>query len=215
MSPCAFCLPRWFPGLRPGAGILMLVVAGWMAGPAAALGDEEKEKKSEPKTSTKEASESKEAESKEAEAKESEARKKPRVFTNADLAKYAKKSTAKRQVSGKPQALAPPMPPPAADPGTARPRVNLPVDRLETMSLPDLETRRRELAELLTYLEKKVSWFKNPLQRPPEPPYGEELLDPTLSGGQEFQLTRTRIVAVRGRLQKVESLIHATSGPTR
>ena len=137
-------------------------------------------------------------------------KKKPRVFSNADLAKYAKKPATPAQPQGVRPSIAPADP---VSPEGRSPRITVPADDLENASVPDLEARRQELTELVSFLEKKVAWLKNPFLPRPEPPYGEELLDPSLSGGQEYQLSRSRIVTVRGRLQKVERLLSAANTP--
>ena len=139
--------------------------------------------------------------------------KKPRVITNADLAKYAKKSSAAPRVArtGSPASpvLATPDQPAAPGPGV---RIRLPGDDLDSATLPELETMRDELASLLRYLEVKFAWFRNPLLPAPDPPHGEEFLDPELSAAQDRELTRTRILSVRGRLQKAEALLASRGG---
>ena len=134
---------------------------------------------------------------------------KPRVFTNADLEKYSKPSKGRKVVRTPPVAALPPQEEVAPVP----PRSSLPVeDLLDAASLPDLEERQQELQELLAYLQAKVAWIKNPFLPQPIPPAGETLLDPSLGGGQELELTRSRAFAVETRLGKVRALIQAGGG---
>jgi hypothetical protein len=148
----------------------------------------------------------------EAKKKESAAKKKPRVITNADLEKYGKRPRPGQRTIVRPAPAVPlpadPEPPPPA--GRSLP----PEDRLDQATLPELEAREVELQALLSYLEAKEAWLRNPLLPAPPPPPGEVFLDPELSGAEEFEQTRSRAFSVRGRLGKVRLLIQSGGSQT-
>jgi hypothetical protein len=136
---------------------------------------------------------------------------KPRVITNADLEKYAKRNKQAPRVQTPPRPAAPPVEGPAEPPAPRTPGLP-PEELLEAASLPELEDREQELATLVDYLKAKEAWLKNPFLPRPTPPPGEVLLTEGVSGADELQRTRTRIFATEGRLQKVRVLIQAGGG---
>jgi hypothetical protein len=122
----------------------------------------------------------------------------PRVITNDDLKKYGSGSNA-----------GVPVPPtrPVPLPRPKRPEEPVievqPEDRLEDAPRPELEARQLELESLLAYLEAKLGWMKNPFLRRPTPPEGEVILDPALSGKQEWDRTYERAQDTRERLERL------------
>jgi len=171
-----------------GPLLTLCLCLGMMASPASVAGDDgqdKDEKASSSKTS------------------------KPRVITNADLEKYSKGGKGRRVVQ---KTAVVPLPL-QEEIAVAPPRSSLPPeDLLDAATLPDLEERRQELETLLTYLKAKEAWIKNPLLPQPIPPAGEKLLDPSLGGGQELLVTRSRAFAVETRLGKIRALLQAGGG---
>ena len=135
---------------------------------------------------------------------------KPRVFTNADLEKYSKAGKGRKVVQTPPARVLPL----EEEVAPAPPSRGLPVEDLLEATLPELEERQRELQELATYLRAKEAWFKNPFLRRPTPTAGETLLDPSISGAQQLQVTRSRIFAVEIRLGRIRALLQSGGSPT-
>jgi hypothetical protein len=121
----------------------------------------------------------------------------PRLITNEDLKKYGDGKAAV------PPAPTRPLPLPRNTPPVEPVAEVQPEDRLEDATRDELEARRGELEALLAYLEAKLGWMKNPFLRPPTPPAGEAILDPALSGKQEWDQTQARAQDTRERLERL------------
>lgn len=182
---------------KPSATILagMLALAGAL--PAAAGPAPEEDKKPE----------SKQEDAKPADGEQDKKGDAVRVITNKDLEKYGKPGSP----AARPVTVVPPAAGPAAPPeGEPLP----PEERLDgTVTVEELMQREAELAELLAYLEAKEFWFKNPLVPAPEPPPGEDLLDPGRTGAEQLRDTRVRIDDTRRRLDTVRALLRAAASP--
>ena len=183
--------------MRPSncsAVAIPLVVAMWLACvPFGARAGESEEGKSDPRAS---------------EEKDGDPAEKPRVITNQDLERYGKGDRGQRVAPARSPIPQPPAPAVREIPKELVP----PEDRLETATREEMEGRRADLQVLLAYLEAKIAWLRNPFLRRPSPPGEEALLDPSLTGSQEYKNAQTRAADTRERLERVSGWLQDNPG---
>jgi hypothetical protein len=138
--------------------------------------------------------------------------KKPRVFTNKDLEKYARPGTG-AQIVRPARPGGPPLEPPPPAPATAPPSPLPPEERLDGATPEELRARELELAARLTYLRGKEAWLRNPFGPPPAPPPGEPVVAPGRTGAQELAQALREIDDLSNRLLTVRSLLGLAPAP--